>query len=493
MLKFCFTDTWNDFAQAQKCAWEIVECVIIHQEGHIAKASLKVGNFTPPATAYLGIFEDDTLLFQGLISGQFEYQQHLTKIDILGISPTFEEDVKALLKDTSLPYNALFFHQRDFKPSDYLEACNQLFYWNRVTGKIDLSDYFKGDRCVDVSGKYLEKPFKIQQISMPLGSSIIDLNVNWTQHLSGVFDAGPYIARAFSEKVIATLTPETIVSHWPKEDQRLGLGKRKSGYQVEYAKLTAIKHEEAPSYTKPIGEKNDHVKIHYFKPTLRIHWQYQQPRIEVIRISAELNHSQHTLTKHRVRKIPIEIALPESESSTFFETKQGEEFIMYATAILTAQLKASARCIRVVCTLPWHVGRDLTVNDSLMAIEKFSGKITKIRHVIKGMKRWVEVTIGCTLQPGNLHNDEKGEGVQSLDEMQGIVQSALNPLDLISQIDVKNSAVEQEMYLLQHAQKGNLRNMLHEMPTSIHLTLRDLRTDKELTRRFEKTLPTVQC
>ena len=93
MLKFCFTDTWNDFAQAQICTWDIVECVITHQEGHIAKASLKVGNFTPPIAAYLGIFDDDMLLFQGLISGQFEYQCYLTKIDILGIPPTFEEDV----------------------------------------------------------------------------------------------------------------------------------------------------------------------------------------------------------------------------------------------------------------------------------------------------------------------------------------------------------------------------------------------------------------
>jgi len=493
MLKFCFTDTWNDFSQAQICTWDIVECVITHQEGHIAKVSLKVGNFTPPIAAYLGIFDDDMLLFQDLISGQFEYQRYLTKIDILGIPPTFEEDVKTLLKDRSLSYNALFFQKTNFKPSDHLEACDKLFYWDRVTGKIGFSNYFEGNRCIDVSGQYLEKPFKIQQISMPLGSCVVDLKVHWTQHLSGSFDAGHYIAQAFPERTIATLTPETIVSHWPKEDQRLGLGKRKSGYQVEYAKITAIDYEETPSHTKRISEKSEQIKIHYFKPTLRIQWQYQQPRIETMRIKAQLNHSQHKLTKHRVRKIPIEIALPENERSRFFETKQGKEFITYASAILIAQLRASARCIRVTCTLPWNAGRDLTLDDSLVAKGKFRGKIIKIRHVIKGMQRLVEVTIVCTLETGDLFHDEEENDAHSSDEVQGITQPTLNPLDLISQIDVKNSATEQEMHLLQHAQDGPLKSALQEMPTSIHLTLRDLRTDEELTRHFQKTLPVVQC
>lgn len=496
MFTFYFTNIWNDFTQAQKCTWDIVECVITHQEGHIAKSYLKVGNFTPPLTAYLGIFEDEKLLFQGLISGQFEYQQHLTKVDILGISPTFEEDVKMLLKKESLPYNPLFFQHNEFKPSDYLEASNKLFYWDRTTGKISLSDYFKGNRCIDVSGKYLEKSFKIQQISMPLGSAVIDLKVHWTQHLGGIFDASPYIERAFPEKVIATLTPETIVQHWPKEDQRLGIGKRKSGYQVEHSKITAIDPDGAPTYTSPIDKGNEQsiqAKIHYFKTTLKIQWQYQQTRVEIMQISAQLNHCQHTLTKHRGRRIPIEIELPETEQATFFETTQGQEFIAYATAILHAQLKASSRCIRVICTLPWHLGRDLTVDDSLMAGEKFTGKITKIRHIIKGTNRFVEVEIRSTLEPGNLHDEGKTHSntVQSPDDISGITQTTLNPLDLITQIDVKNSATTQEAHLLQRSCTDKITTALQEVPTSIHLTLRDLRTDKTLVRNFEKILPLV--
>lgn len=511
MFKFYFTDTWNDFSKSELCSWNVVEFTITHQEGHVACASLKIGHFTPPTGAYLGIFEDETLLFQGVISGQFEHHQHLTKVDVLGISPTFEADLKTLMKETPLPYNAAFFQGKDFKPSDYLEAGNLLFYWDRTSGKISLSDYFRGNRNIDVSGQYIEKFFKIQQIALPLGSAIVELKVHWTQSLGGTFNASPYIARAFPEKMIATLTPEAIISHWPKEDQRLGLGRRQSGYRVEYSKIAPAQVEGMRSHTKPIcakiGEDKKAVqtKIHYFKAALKIQWQYNQPRTEEILIKGQLNHCQHKFTKHRIRRIPIVIELPKSEQAMFFETSKGREFVNYASRIIDSQLKASARCIQVLCTLPWNLGRNLTVDDSLTVKNKFTGKITKVRHVVKGLQRFVEVSVGCIIQPGDLndsttHNDcdyfqePIDDDIQSSDELRGIVHPRLTPRDLISQIEVKNSAQAQENHLLQnqHPARDNMAIVLQEVPTSVHLTLRDLRTNQTLVRHFEKAQPLVQ-
>ena len=511
MFKFCFTDIWGDFSKGELCPWNVVEFTIMHQEGHVAYASLKVGNFTPPTGAYLGIFEDDILLFQGAVSGQFEHHQHLTKVDLLTISPTFEADLKELLKETPLPYNAQFFQGKNLKPSDYLEAGNLLFYWDRISGKISLSDYFRGNRCVDVSGQYLEKPFKIQQIAMPLGSVIVELKVHWTQNLGGTFNASPYIARVFPEKMIATLTPTAITHHWPKEDQRLGLGRRQSGYRVEYSKIIPIHAEGMRPHTKPIctkiGEdkKTVKTKIHYFKAALKIQWQYNQPRTEEMLIKGQLNHCQHKFTKHRIRRIPITIELPKSEQAMFFETSKGREFVNYASRIIDSQLKASARCIQVLCTLPWNLGCDLTIDDSLTAQSKFTGKITKVRHVVKGLQRFVEVSVGCIIQPGDLSDNATDndcdyfqepidDDIQSSDELRGIVHPRLNPRDLITQIEVKNSAQAQEIYLLQnqHPVRDDMSSVLQEVPTSIHLTLRDLRTNHPLIRRFKKELPLVQ-
>lgn len=511
MFKFYFTDTWGDFAQAQLCTWDVVEFTITHQEGHVACASLKVGNFTPPAGAYLGIFEDDTLLFQGVVSGQFEHQQSLTKVEVLCISPGFEADLKRLLKEIPLPYNADFFQDKNFKPSDYLEAGNMLFYWDRVTGNISLSDYFKGNRCIDVSGQYIEKSFKIQQIAMPLGSAAINLKVHWTQSLGGTFNASPYIAQAFPEKIITTLTPDALTYHWPKEDQRLGMGRRQSGYRVEYSKIIPMHVEGMRSYTKPIcakfseDKKNIQAKLHYFKTTLKIHWQYNQPRVEEMVIKGQLNHCQYKITKHRSRRIPITISLPKNEQAMFFETLKGHEFVNYASSIIASQLKASARCIQVLCTLPWNLGCDLTIDDSLMSQGKFTGKITKVCHVVKGLQRFVEVTVGCMIQPGDMientiskvfeyAEESIDEDIQSPDKLCGIVHSKLNPKDLIMQIKVKNSAQEQEIHLLnnQYPIRDNIDHLCQEVPTSIHLNLRDLRTNKPLVRCFEKVLPPIE-
>ena len=124
MFKLCFTNSWNHFEQALPCSWDVVQLVITHQEGHVACASLVVGNFKAPPAAYMAIFDEEVLLFQGMVSGQFEHQHHLTKVQVLGISPTFEADLKALLSDRSLAYNPAFFQTSAPKPSDYLETEN---------------------------------------------------------------------------------------------------------------------------------------------------------------------------------------------------------------------------------------------------------------------------------------------------------------------------------------------------------------------------------
>ncbi len=136
---------------------------------------------------------------------------------------------------------------------------------------------------------------------------------------------------------------------------------------------------------------------------------------------------------------------------------------------------------------------------------KFEGKITKVRHVVKGLQRCVEVTVGCVIQSGDLVNsiiesaDEyspnyMSDETQSADRLLGIAHPKLHPKDIITNIIVKNSALEQEAYLLQNQYpvRDNMNAVLQEVPTSIHIELKDLRTNKPLVRRFEKTLEIVE-
>ena len=516
MFKLRFTNTWNRFENSVICTWDVVKFIITHQEGHIAKASLLVGCFTPPQGSYLAIFENDELIFQGMLSGQFEHTQYLTKIDILCLCPTFDADLKSLITTHPLPYNPLFFQDTPKKSSDYLEATNLLFYWHKCSGKVSLSNYFKGSRRVNLGGQYIAKSFKMQQINMPLGKVTIDLKVEWTQTLEGLFDAAPYIARAFPEKIITSLTPEGLINHWPVNDQSLGQGTRQSGYRVEYSKITPITDNPTlPTYTKPIAHKHkDHLKtirakIHSFKTCLKIRWHYHQPRAEHLLLHAALNHSQHRFTQHKIRHIPISVHLLPSQKAMFFETTQGQQVIAYAKRIAQSQLFASARCMQVTFSLPWNLGKDLTLDDSLTlkspTQEQITGKIIKLRFVVKAGQKHTEVTLGCSITPGDLQNtqtpnpsesygDEPWDDlIHSSDPLMGIVTETLNPRDFIEQIIVKNSASTQEAYLLQNQYpvRDNMAEVLKQVPTTIHLTMCDLRTKKPLLRRFTIALPPV--
>jgi len=65
---------------------------------------------------------------------------------------------------------------------------------------------------------------------------------------------------------------------------------------------------------------------------------------------------------------------------------------------------------------------------------------------------------------------------------------------LITQIEIRNSAQAQELHLLknQYPMRDCMTGVLQEVPTSIHLTLKDLRSNKSLDRCFEKVLPVVE-
>lgn len=518
MFKLYFLNSWNNFDTAILCPWQVIKLEINHLEGHVAKASLTVAEYTPPKSAYLAIFEDETLLFQGMLSGQFANDDNLTTIDAICIAPTFESDLSTLLKSGKLEYNKHFFQGSQPKASDYLEACNSLFYWNCTSGAVGLSDYFKGTRCIDIGGNYLKGSISFQQINMPLGKAVLELKVVWTQSLEGSFNAAPYIARGFANGVIATLTPESLTKHWPKTDQRLGAGKRKSGYRVEYSNIRELSEVEMiggklKAYTRTFfkdSEKMQRCRIHYFKADLKISWEYQQMREELMILQATLNHEQHLFTNHKVRRIPITVHLPQSESAVFFETPMGKQFVDYATKIVNSQLKASARCKRVSFKLPWELGRDLTVDDSVrlaLAHKKgdLAGKVTQTKLVVDGLQRFVEVTLGCGITKGNLtqnslsiHNNYAEENwadtICSNDALAGIPYPNLNPRDLIQEIVIKNASDAQENHLLlnQYPVRDNLAQALAEVPTSIHLTMRDLRTEEILRRNFSLELPVVE-
>lgn len=289
---------WSDFATAKTCDWQVVDLKIIQQEGHIAKANLKVANFELPKLPYVCIYEKDEILLQGIIANFFSKNGYVTEVELLCISPNFSDNLKTVINKSKLSYLPIFFQGQTHKTSDVLESNNMLFRWNKEDGTVALSDYFKGTNTIDIGANYIEKSLQIRQTNTPLSKAEVNLKVQWLQKLEGSFNAAPYIAKAFPGNVIASLTPESLMFEWPKDNQKLGLGKQQSGYK---AIKTFIRQIDAPprmpqhtkKFENKIGDNNaKRLKIHYFKGHLRILWNYQQPRVEEL-LRKRFNHAQH--------------------------------------------------------------------------------------------------------------------------------------------------------------------------------------------------------
>lgn len=518
MISITCLKNWNDFKDSTECNWQVIDLKITQQEGHIAKANLKVANFELPNLPYICIYEKDELLLQGIIGNFFNNNGYVTDVELLCISPNFSDDLKTLINTSNLPYLPIFFQGQRHKTSDVLESNNMLFRWNKEDGAVTLSNYFKGNNTIDIGENYIEKSLQIRQINSPLSKAELNLKVQWLQNLEGSFNAAPYIAKAFPGNVIASITPESLMFEWPKDNQKLGMGKQQSGYKAIKAFIKPIDAPpNMPTHTKKFENKitqssAKRLKIHYFKGHLRILWNYQQTRVEEYCVSASIKHNTLSLVKQQSLKIPISITLPKCEKAVFFETQQGIELVEYAKKVLNARILATLRCIEIKCKIPWQIAKKLTldnslsINASLFGKNKITGKLTKVVMHANGLNRIGEISIACTLenyenQKANIHftsNDYiqepfLGDEIISNDKLYGITHSILLGKDLIENVEVKNNFLEQTAKLeaANKASSNAIHYALADYATHININLKDLRSKNLLSRTFKTALPEI--
>lgn len=515
MIRIACLKNWNDFQIIKSCEWQVIDLKITCQEGHIAKATLQVANFALPELPYICMFENETILFQGTIASFIENNGYISNVELLCLAPNFEDDLKALIQRGKLDYSPLFFQGQTPKISDVLEASNKLFMWDKTTGSVSFSDYFKGAKTVDIGTNYIKKNLQIRQIKSPLKSAALCLKVHWLQHLEGSFNASTYIAKAFPGSVIASLTPEALQLTWPKDNQKLGGGKKQSGYKTLKSYLSPISgppNMRLYTATFRSDDKKElpkRLKISYFKGYLRILWRYFQPRAEEFNLRAELNSQHNVLAKQQPLKIPISISLPNSAKAVFFETKEGLELLGYAKKVLKARLLASLRCIEVRCQIPWQIAKELSLDDSVsidaafLGKNKISGKLTSITMHAIDTNRFCEIKFACTLddypEPKNQDNitlqtytteQFLGDEITSNNKLEGITQPILLAKNLIESVMIKNNFLEQEAQL-KAIHKNNSKAIdyvLADFATQVQINLKDLRSQKLLERKFTQAI-----
>ncbi len=138
---------------------KIFKLTISQREGEVAlaKAWIPPHSVIKNSWAIISCEDNDKkyrILFQGRPLG---FPRRIDK-DFLEIELSAEPfDAKQQLEEWAerlkvpILYDPLFIERGDQNPVNGLEARSELFYWDRCTGKVSLSNLFEGKREVDLS------------------------------------------------------------------------------------------------------------------------------------------------------------------------------------------------------------------------------------------------------------------------------------------------------------------------------------------------------
>jgi hypothetical protein len=356
-------------------------------EAALATLTMKAEQYKKFAKAWCFIsFQDRELhhIFSGQKGGVPRKKKFdLVEIDYVALWPNAFEQLGALrdrLKEEATFEPLLF--QGD-NVVDVLEGRNELFYWNRTSGQVSLSDLFHGKSSIDITPFALEHSLKQHIRNRPLERIKVTLEAAWVQDAHGEFDIAPLIARKFSGGIINTLSPKGLIQSWPKIGDHLGTEKQTlgTGFQVVESMLKPLNlagafHAQLPTLTQEIvAEENGkpkaiQLKRFWFKSHLAVGWQYRQKRREFSHIRLEQDCAMGQKVGN-VRRLHLKLGkLSKGECflksyGSFFTTTRGHKVIAAAHEIAKAHLAASARCFEIQVDIPfkelWRIDLDTTV------------------------------------------------------------------------------------------------------------------------------------
>lgn len=485
---------------------DVLDLRISQREGEVALADIVVPQdavIGPSDWVVISCDERGALepLFYGCTVGlPLELDQYTKKIQFLAMPQDASAQHEALietLKQQGLVDEAFIDPAHHHNPSEYLEATSQLFCYDRVTHRVTLSDVFEGRETFLFKDQILSGGLSLKLKDSPLSGVRLRLSCEWVQEAAGELNLMPFIERRFSQSMINTLTPQTLLQTWPQRGTLLG----RSGYGVVRADLQVINPLKTgilghyPTVTPIFGSQGDEEGWRYPRYWLRgefvVCWQYRQKRREVLTL--ELQHRNQVLTSQakmpRVIKIHlnnIESRLDDQSSSRFFDTSAGRSTIDHALKMSRCHLAYSARAGEILVQVPFTEAMDIHLDGSAEVIHsclpggKLRGKV--VSYVMERSAKKAVATIKIALATG-VGEGAFDQGVEiNAVPVEGLKNpDALSPAEFICGIDVTNAAEDQIRYLHENDDSAWIPP---EMMTQLGIHLIDLRSHDVLERKL---------
>lgn len=415
---------------------QVLSLVISQQEGQAALAELTFSNTSQPYT-WCAIAENETLLFVGQLVGLGHLDAHTFQI-------TYRACQALPIPPKHLPYDPLFFDEPYV--SQYLEASPYFFYINRYTGLPQLSHIQNGTRSISLS-RVLKA--ETRTLHSPYKSVRAVVEVEWVQRHSGTFDLAPSLHAACEGGQLHTLTPQSLIQAWPKEGPFLSAERGKNnGYTVIESHVEPSCRAGDDSQTSQPTSLNGHIWIH---------WRYAQKRSEIVQfeVSQNLPHlwnteNVHTL-KWRLQAIDsAENPAISSTTSSFFNDERGQKALQYAVLLAHHHLHMSRRCLETTLIVPFETLRDITLDDTIVWGD-IQGKVYSYRFTYQHGRAVGEVRIRHSVPC----EDESLPAI-AWKPIQPEGFGDMPPSTLIEQLDIHNTAQDQQKHLASGWQQENL-------------------------------------
>lgn len=403
---------------------------------------------------------------------------------------------------------------------EFLDARSDLYYWDRITGELSLSNLFVGKKTWDLSNEVLKDSLKVTLGEIPLSAITVNVIAEWTQKAEGHFDVSHKIARHFSGGMINTLTPTDFKNRWPKEGQRISKGR--SGYEILKSQITEIippktgilnAYPTVTGFLWRINQKTTEpeairLKRSWFKARLLIGWSYRQKRREIANFCLSHSHQLSAACNRKTKKINLHLqAIADSNDSSFFNTKRGRMAIDHAIEVAKAYIAGSSRCVEIEFEVPFHTVLQLTTDHDVVLRGPMipggfvKGKVVASRLQKDGLKSigWVKLAIAAGAEISDYRPTLKIQYVQDdycLDNEffqtpSGIIyqyERNQSPIigvaypqnltvhDFVKDVVVRFDGAKQCDYLAVNQYPVRESLNLAEAPTTLALDLLDLRT-----------------
>jgi hypothetical protein len=310
---------------------------IFQKEGELAIAEFSVLN---PKTGLIGpsrrkccyiSYQDQHqshVLFKGILIGMpIKMEGELVRLQFIAAAEDHPKQLQKLYQTLKIApfFDDLFVDECNHdEPVEALEARPALYYFCRKTGDIRLSELFEGTSHIDVGTDFYRDSLKVEVGQLPLSAVEVILSAEWKQQAEGCHDLSSIIAAQFPEGLVNTLTGRDLTARWWKSGERIG----QSGYWIEESELEEVIPPSTgglnlyPKTSLAVWQaRRDHASLEsvtpesrpvrfkrsWFKPTLKIGWNYRQKRQEKLYFT--LNHMTQSLVQDNQRRLKLKLSL----------------------------------------------------------------------------------------------------------------------------------------------------------------------------------------